>query len=124
MKTKLLALAVLVAGTVFAADFSIGVRIGPPPAPRYVRIERPRAPGPDFIWVEGYWYPVNNRYRWHDGYWTRAPYQGAVWVGPRHDGEQFFDGHWGGPRGDFAHDHHWDRDHDRDYGRRDRDDRR
>src|SRR5215831_12805639 len=46
--------------------------------------------GGDFVWVEGYWYPVGNHYRWHDGYWTRPPYAGAHWVGPHHDGERFF----------------------------------
>jgi hypothetical protein len=124
---KLLAVAVLMAGTVFG-QVSFGIRIGPPPPPRIVRV-RPPAPGPGFIWIDGYQYPVNGRYHWHPGYWTRPPYEGANWVGPRHDGEQFFAGHWEGPRGRFEHDHRWDRNHDRDFGRdhddhRDRDDHR
>ncbi len=113
---KVLAAGLLAAGMMFAVDFSIGIRIGPPPAPRVVRV-RPAAPGPGFFWVDGYWYVVSNRYRWHEGYWTRPPYEGAVWVAPRHDGERWFEGHWAGPRGEFGHDHRWDRDRDRDYGR-------
>ena len=80
----------------------------------------PPAPGSDFFWVDGYWYPVGNRYRWHERYWTRPPYGGARWIAPRHDGERFFDGHWEGDRGRFEHDHRWDRDRDRDWRDRDR----
>ncbi len=111
---KILA-AMLLAGSLFAADFSVGIRIGAPPPPRVVRV-RPVAPGPDYAWIDGYWYPVNGHYKWHDGYWTRPPYAGALWVGPRHEGGQFYNGYWQGSRGRMEHDHAWDRDHrDRDY---------
>jgi hypothetical protein len=111
---KLLATIVLTAGLGFGAQLSVGIRIGPPPPPRVLRV-RPRAPGPDFFWVDGYWYPVNGRYVWHAGYWSRPPYPGAHWVGPRHEGGQFYAGFWDGPRGHFDHDHRWDRDRDRDF---------
>src|SRR5882724_183091 len=123
MKKSLLAMALLVCGTAFSADFSVGIRIGPPPPPRVLR-HRPPEPGPGFFWVDGYWYPERGRYRWHEGYWTRPPYDGAVWVTPRYEGGQFFEGRWHGDRGDRGHDHHWDRDRERDYHGRDRDDRR
>ena len=111
---KLLA-AMLFAGSLFAADFSVGIHIGPPPPPRVVHV-RPVTPGPDYVWIEGYWYPVNGQYRWHDGYWTRPPYAGAIWVVPRHEGGQYYAGYWSGPRGRMEHDHAWDRDHKyRDY---------
>src|SRR5579864_330940 len=112
---KLLAIVLLAGGTLFG-QVSIGIRIGAPPPPRVLRV-RPVAPGPDFFWVDGYWYPAGGRYRWHDGYWTRPPYAGARWIAPRHDGEQFFNGYWEGDRGRFEHDHRWDRERDR----RDRD---
>jgi hypothetical protein len=117
MKTMLLA-AMLLAGVsgLSAAQISLGIRIGPPPPPRVVRV-LPPSPGPEFAWVDGYWYPVGRRYVWHAGYWTRPPYAGAHWVAPRHDGAQFFAGYWDGPRGRIDHDHHWDRDHDRDFNR-------
>jgi hypothetical protein len=69
--------------------------------------------------VGGYWYPVGARYKWHDGYWTRPPYEGAYWVAPHHDGQEYFPGAWQGDRGVVAHDHRWDkeRDHNRDYNR-------
>jgi hypothetical protein len=111
----------LLCGTV-RAQVSIGIQIGAPPPPRVVAVVPP-TPGPDFFWVEGYWYPVGRHYKWHGGYWTRPPYAGARWVAPRHDGERYFAGYWDGDRGRFEHDHRWDRDHDRDRDRWHGDDR-
>jgi hypothetical protein len=112
MKKKLLALMLLAGGSVFA---QISIRIGPPPAPRVVRVQ-PARPGADYIWVDGYYYPEGRRYRWHDGYWTRPPYEGARWIGPRYESSQFYNGYWETPRGRFDHDHRWDKDrHNRDW---------
>src|SRR5712671_7690160 len=90
---KLLAALVLAAGLSFGAQVSLGIRIGPPPAPRVERV-RPPVPGPDYFWVDGYWYPEGNRYQWHEGYWTRPPYAGSHWTGPRYEGGGFFEGYW------------------------------
>jgi len=62
------------------AQISFGIQIGPPPRPRVYRVA-PR-PGPEFVWVEGYWYPQWRSYKWENGYWTRPPYEGAYWVEP------------------------------------------
>jgi len=91
---------------------SVGITIGPPPPPRVVRVLPPR-PGPEFVWVDGYWYPVGRHYRWHAGYWTRPPYAGARWIGPRHEGGRFYNGYWEGDHGRFEHRHDWDHDRDR-----------
>ena len=107
---KWIAVLLLAAGTSFA-QISVGIRIGPPPPPRYYVV--PVSPGPEYVWVDGYWYADGGRYRWHNPYWTRPPYSGARWIGPRHDGERFYGGYWDGDRGRFEHDHHWDRDHRR-----------
>ena len=113
MKTKLLALVLLASGTIFAG-ITLGIHIGAPPAPRVV--VQPASPGEGYMWVGGYWYPVEGKYQWHDGYYSRPPYEGAVWVSPRHDGEQYYSGYWQGPgRERVEHDHDSDRDHDRDY---------
>src|ERR1051326_3476725 len=110
LKMKLIVLTVLAAGTIFAAELSVGVRIGAPPPVRVVRVQ-PRSPGAGYSWVSGYWYPVGGHYKWHDGYWTRPVYTGAHWVGPHHDGERYYAGYWDGERGQVAHDHQWDRNH-------------
>ena len=85
---------------------------------------RPRAriacrhrPGPDYVWVEGYNYPEGGHYKWHDGYWTRPPYEGAYWVEPYHVNGQYFAGRWEGSRAPIMHDHRSDHGKDRDYHR-------
>jgi len=116
MWTMLLSAVLLVVVPAVGAQVSLGIRIGRPPAPRVLRFQPP-SPGPDYVWIDGYWYPVGGHYRWHEGYWTRSPYAGARWVGPRYEGGQFFEGYWEGDRGRLAHDHRWDRDSGRDYDR-------
>ena len=116
LTTILFAGMLLAGGSVFGAQISLGIRIGPPPAPRVVRVLPPK-PGPEFMWVEGYWYPEGTRYKWHAGYWTRPPYAGARWIAPHHDGQQFYAGYWDGDRGHVDHDHKWDHDHGRDQDR-------
>ena len=115
-RTLLLAVLILGAQAISHAQVSVGIQIGAPPPPRVLAV-LPPTPGPDYVWVEGYWYPVRRHYRWHAGYWTVAPYPGAYWVAPRYDGGQYFGGYWEGQQGRFEHDHHWDRDEDRDRGR-------
>ncbi|MEO8658705.1 MAG: hypothetical protein ABI693_09555 [Bryobacteraceae bacterium] len=117
MKAKLVLLALLAAGAAFA-EVSIGIVIGAPPRPRVVRVQ-PRSPGAGYSFVTGYWYPVGRRYKWHQGYWTRPAYEGAQWVAPRYSEGRYYNGYWNGGRGQFAHDHRWDRDrdHHRDFDR-------
>ena len=101
MKTtsKLLALALLAGGSMFAATrVSVGIGVGgfgPPPA---YAAYRPVCPGPGYSWVDGYWTFNAGRRVWIDGFW-RAPERVVV----RHD---------------FDRDRHFDRDdHGRDHGR-------
>jgi hypothetical protein len=116
---KLLLAAILLAGTSVFGQVSVGIRIGAPPAPRVLRV-RPNNPGPGYSWLDGYWYPSNNRYVWHAGYYTRPPYEGAAWVSPRYEGQQFYAGYWSGNDRRYDHDHRWDRDkRNRDYNRND-----
>ena len=120
MQAMLMAAMLLGGVSMLSAQVSIGVQIGPPPPPRVVRV-LPARPAPEFIWVEGYWYPVGRHYKWHSGYWTRPPYAGARWVPARHDGRMFYEGYWEGERGRVDHDHRWDREHERDFREHDRD---
>ena len=64
-----------------------------------VVVERPRAPGPEFIWVDGEWRwsKREHRYIWAEGYWIR-PKRGNEWV-PGHwvdvrGGSEWIRGHW------------------------------
>jgi hypothetical protein len=112
--TILLTLMLLGAGSMASAQISI--RIGPPPRPRVVRVQ-PARPGPDYNWIDGYWYPVGHQYKWHAGYWTRPPYAGATWVAPRHESGQYYNGYWNGNQARIDHSHKTDRSKVRDYRR-------
>jgi hypothetical protein len=94
MKTKLrlLAVAMLAGGTMFAAPrVSIGVGIGvggygpSAYAPRAYTQNQPPCPGPGYTWVDGYWTPQGGRNVWTDGYWRQpvAP----RYVEPRYDNQ-------------------------------------
>jgi hypothetical protein len=113
IKAILLVAMLLGMASISDAQVSIGIVIGAPPPPRIVVV--PAQPQPECAWVEGYWYPVGKHYKWHDGYWTRPPYEGARWVAPHYNGERYYMGYWEGDRGRIEHDHRWDHDRDRDH---------
>ena len=81
IRAVLLIAMLLVMAKASKAQVSVGIMIGVPPPPR-VAVVVPARPEPASVWVEGYWYPVGNHYKWHGGYWTRPPYEGAHWVAP------------------------------------------
>jgi hypothetical protein len=114
--TAFMAAILLTGGTASGAQVSVGIRIGAPPAPRVLRVMPPR-PTVQHVWIAGYWYPNGRSYKWHAGYWTQPPYQGARWIEPHHDGQMYFAGYWEGDHGQVAHDHKSDRGRDRDYRR-------
>jgi hypothetical protein len=114
--TLVLAVLILAPAAVANAQVNFRIRIGEPPPPVAYRV--PPRPGPDYVWVEGYNYPVGGRWVWHDGYWTRPPYPDAYWVEPYYWGGHYYVGHWEGRRGVVRHDHRWDRSERRDEGRR------
>ncbi len=91
MKTKLMAVAALLAGsTLFAAPrVVVGVGIGgpaygygyvapPPPPPAYGYVAPApvyAAPGPR-VWVNGSWGFYGGRRVWHPGFYRTSPYRG------------------------------------------------
>ncbi len=103
MKTKLLVLLLLLAGTsAFAARRVVvgigvgGYAYGPgyyavPPAPP-VAVYAPPCPGPGYTWAAGYWYPIGPRHYWHAGYWRPPVFGGAFWSGPRFYGGYYWRG--------------------------------
>ena len=112
LQTVALSVVLLMSASVAQAQFSFGIHVGEPPAPKAYRV--PPQPGPDYLWIEGYQSREGSRYTWHDGYWTRPPYEGAYWVAPYYDNQQYFAGQWEGARGNVSHDHQWDGDSQRD----------
>ena len=69
---------------------------GPPPPPR-VEVYG-RQPGPDHVWIRGYWGNAGGRYAWNPGSWARPPHRGARWHEGRWDrdgrGYRYRQGHW------------------------------
>ena len=80
MKRLLLTGTVLL-GTILAGCADRGyysARIGPPPPPRYGIVGV--APGPGYVWADGYWDLRGNRWTWSSGRWVRPPRRGSHWV--------------------------------------------
>lgn len=105
MKSKLLALVLLAAGTAFGARVGFGFRVGvglpypgyyapPPVVAPYAYAPYGVAPGPGYAWVAPYYYPVGAGWGFRAGYWARPPYAGARWVAPRYAGGRYFAGGW------------------------------
>ncbi len=107
---RFLAVALIAGGTMFAQPrVSIGIGVGgyapgyyAPPA--YSEVVPP-CPGPDYVWVDGYWVPQGGRNVWVQGYWRR-PYMAAYPVGPRYVAPRYIE-----PRGYNAY-----RGYERGYG--------
>jgi hypothetical protein len=97
---KLLPLAAVLLGTVLTGCAAGGgyyaVRYGPPPQPRYGMVGR--APGPGFVWADGYWDRRGGSWVWMDGHWLRPPHQRARWVPgywvQTRGGYRFHRGYW------------------------------
>ncbi|HWB85396.1 MAG TPA: YXWGXW repeat-containing protein [Bryobacteraceae bacterium] len=90
MKRKLLATTFVFLGTILAGCGGGGVyavRLGPPPPPRYGVVGI--APGPGYVWTDGYWDARGGHWNWVQGRWVRPPRRGSVWV----PGEWYQSGH-------------------------------
>jgi len=99
MKRQLLAAGFVIAGTLLsgcAANGAVVVRFAPPP-PRYAVVGV--APGPGYVWTEGFYDYRGGNYVWSAGRWMHPPRPHAVWVpgswsqGRR--GYEFRRGYWG-----------------------------
>jgi hypothetical protein len=98
MKAKLMAGALVLAGTILAGcgGYSYGyVSYGPPP-PRYGVVGV--APGPGYMWTDGYWDLRGRNWAWVQGSWVRPPHRNARWERPewRQEGNgwRFHRGRW------------------------------
>ena len=95
MKKRILTL--LLAATLLpaAAFAQVVVRVAPP-AP--IVETRGPAPGPEYVWVDGYHRWDGGRYVWTRGRWDRPPHPHAHWVAHRwvhrRGGYVLVEGHW------------------------------
>lgn len=98
MKKRWLSAGFVILGTLLsgcAANGAAVVRFAPPP-PRYAVIGV--APGPGYVWTEGFWDWRGANYVWVAGRWMRPPRLRAVWVSGAwvegRCGYEFRRGHW------------------------------
>ena len=95
MKKMVLALLLAISLAPAASYAQVLVRVGPP-APIVER--RGPAPGPGYVWIDGYHRYEGGRYVWTPGRWDRPPHPGARWEAARwehrHGGYVFHEGHW------------------------------
>jgi hypothetical protein len=84
--------------TPLLAGISLNVVIDapPPPPPHEVIIA---SPGPDFVWVGGYWDGSPGHYVWVAGHWDRPPHGHMRWSAPHWDRDR--DGHYHMTRGQW-----------------------
>ena len=75
----------LLTGTVLLGTLLTGcaggyysARIGAPPPPRYGFVGV--APGPGYVWTDGFWDLRGGRWYWVNGRWMRPPRGRSVWV--------------------------------------------
>jgi hypothetical protein len=76
--------------------YNSGFVAPPPPAPYAVAAGY--APGPGYVWTDGFWDLRGGRWVWADGAWLRPPRHRAVWVRPYWEqhgrGYRFRRGYW------------------------------
>ena len=98
MKSQLLAGAFVILGTVLTGCAGGGAYYSSyaPPAPRYGVVGV--APGPGYVWADGYWDLRGHGWVWAPGHWMRPPHPTAVWVRPEWRQEsgrwRFHRGYW------------------------------
>jgi len=85
--------AALSVGSAFAAEVVVAI------APPHVIVEkRGRAPGRDYVWINGYHRWDETAYHWEPGRWERPPQPHAHWEQHRwvhrNGGYVLVEGHW------------------------------
>jgi len=100
---RILATGALAFGTFFIssaafARVDVGISVGgPPPPPRVVGAVGV-APGPGYVWTNGYWDWSGGAWVWVGGRWGLPPHGHGVWVEPYyhpyHGGYHYHRGYW------------------------------
>jgi len=75
----------------------VAVQAPAPPAP-YVVGAVGVAPGPGYVWLDGFWNLNGSRWVWVNGRWAVPPHPHSVWVADRWErhgsGWRYRRGHW------------------------------
>jgi hypothetical protein len=100
---------------------NVRIRIAPdaPPRPRFER-RMPR-PGPNHLWIAGYWDRQGDQWAWSNGRWEEPNRRGARWVRPVYRREygayRYVPGRWSHQQVEEGDDYrNWRRDRDKSRG--------
>jgi hypothetical protein len=88
-----------VAASPVLADLSINIAVDAPPPPIRRELIVGVSPGPDYVWIGGYWDGAPGHYVWVGGHWDRPPHAHGQWMAPHWDKDR--DGHYHQTKGEW-----------------------
>jgi len=91
------------AASPFLGDIQLNISVDAPPPPPQPEVIVGVRPGPDFVWIGGYWDGTPGHYVWVAGHWDRPPHGHADWIAPHWDWDR--DGHYHMTRGEWHETH-------------------
>jgi hypothetical protein len=103
MKTGILAAVLLASSALVACGGGyraayINYNVPPPPVAPYAVGAVGYAPGPGYVWVDGFWNLNGGRWAWVNGRWAQPPHPHAMWVADRWERHgnayRYRRGHW------------------------------
>ncbi len=89
--------------TVVTQDGNVSIVYIQKAPPPLIKERRTIQPGPEYVWVDGYWVWTGTKYVWVAGHWEKPPSSSTVWVKPlfeiikQLDGKKVYrqkPGHW------------------------------
>jgi hypothetical protein len=83
-------------------DISLNIQVDAPPPPPRAEVVVGVAPGPDYVWVGGFWDGSPGHYVWVRGHWDHPPHGHGAWVAPHWDRDR--DGHYHQVKGEWRDD--------------------
>jgi hypothetical protein len=96
MKRTILLVPAMAMFSLLGCAAQAGYYVAPPPPAPVVGVVG-YAPGPGYVWIDGFW-DWRGHYVWTPGYWGRPPHAHAVWVPGRavyeHGRYHYRRGHW------------------------------
>jgi WXXGXW repeat (2 copies) len=87
------------AASPFLGDISLNIVVDAPPPPPRTEVIVGVSPGPDYVWIGGYWDGAPGHYTWVGGRWDHPPHGHGQWFAPHWD--KGHDGHYHQTKGEW-----------------------
>ena len=88
-----------ISASTILADISLNINLEMAPPPPRHEVIIGISPGPDFVWIGGYWDGAPGHYAWVEGRWARPPHSHGHWNAPHWDRDR--DGHYHQTKGEW-----------------------